>query len=57
MGVRGWEGDQVSVGWMRDCTVEIEDGREFVSACWGERRGERIADPIKYGHLVGALSY
>ena len=52
IGVRvgGRGGDEVSVGWMWRCAVEVEDGREFVSACWGQRRRERIAHPIKHGH-------
>lgn len=36
VGVGGWEGDQMSVGWMWGCTVEVEDGGEFASACRGK---------------------
>lgn len=51
MGVGGWGGDEMGVGWVRSRAVEVEDGGEFVSACRGERRGERIAHPIKDSHL------
>ena len=52
MGVGGSERDQMGVGWMRSCAVEVEDGSQFAPARGGQRGRERIVHPVKDRHRV-----